>query len=87
MHRELVKLDNQLRFINEVASANLVVSNHTEASLSAELASRGYPEHSAEQSTGQRKENVSNRGYDYLLALPIRTFTKDRVPALPPPPH
>jgi hypothetical protein len=81
----LDKLDNQLRFINEIACADLVVCNHTEASLLAELAVRGYPELTEQVMKGQGTENVANRGYDYLLELPIRTFTKDRVTALPPP--
>ncbi len=80
------KLTNQLRFINEIVLADLVVCNHTEASLLAELAARGYTQlaNESKQVTGsadQRQEHVTNTGYDYLLELPIRSFTRDRVPS------
>jgi hypothetical protein len=78
-------MDNRLRFIKEIACADLIVHDHTEASLLAELASRGY--HTlTEQGTGnsgQRKDDAAKRGYGYLLELSMRILTRDQVPPTP----
>ena len=74
-------MDNQLRFIEEIACAGLIVHDRTDASLLAELAVRGY--HAlAQQGTsnsGQRKDDDAKRGYDYLLELSMRILTRDKV--------
>ncbi len=71
-----------MRFLDEIACAKLIVHDRTEASLLAELASRGY--HTlTEQGTGnsgQRKDDDAERGYDYLLELSMRILTRDKVP-------
>ena len=78
-------MDNQLRFIEEIACAGLIVHDRTEASLLAELADRGY--HTlAQQGTGnsgQHKDDDAKRGYDYLLELSMRILTRDKVPPTP----
>jgi hypothetical protein len=75
-------MDNQLCFIKEISCAGLIVHDCTEASLLAELASRGY--HTlTEQGTGnsgQRKDDDAKRGYNYLLELSMRILTRDKVP-------
>jgi hypothetical protein len=76
-----------LRFIKAISGADLIVHDHTEASLLAELVDRGYDKLTKEtehgtSNSGQRKENVTDMGYDYLLELSIRIPTRDRVPAL-----
>ncbi len=75
-------MDNQLRFIEEIACAGLIVHDRTEASLLAELADRGY-HRLTEQGTGnsgQRKDDDAKRGYGYLLELSMRILTRDKVP-------
>jgi hypothetical protein len=83
-------MDNQLRFIKEIACADLIVYDHTEASLLAELADRGYntlTDIQGKSNSSQGKDNDANIGYAYLLELSMRVLTRDRVPALPNPPH
>jgi hypothetical protein len=74
-----------LRFIDEISRADLIVHNHTEAEWLAEDATRAYAKlanQSELRNSGQLKEQVTNTGYDYLLELPIRSLTQDRVPTL-----
>jgi hypothetical protein len=81
-------MDNQLRFIEEIACAGLIVHDRIDASLLAELADRGYHTltEQGKGSSGQRKDDDARRGYDYLLEQSMFIFTRDRVPALAQPP-
>ncbi len=83
----MVKLDNQLRFLDEVAQAKLVICNYTDTSLLTELAKRGYERLVSEnQQAASNSDRPKDSGYNYLLELPVRTLTRDGVRASPSPP-
>ncbi len=80
----MVKLDNQLRFLDEVAQAKLVICNYTDTSLLTELAKRGYERLVSEnQQAASNSDRPKDSGYNYLLELPVRTLTIDGVRASP----
>jgi DNA topoisomerase-2 len=93
MRRELKVLDNKARFVEEVCSGDLVVSNRKRAELLAELQERGYDlfpkdEKKTEESedTEEEEDNASDadlaKGYEYLLGMKIWSLTFERAEEL-----
>ncbi|RKP07961.1 DNA topoisomerase, partial [Thamnocephalis sphaerospora] len=90
---EWTKLDNRVRFIQEIISGKLVVQNRKKADILAELRSRGYAafprktdeaqagEEQEEEDAGDEKSN-KNHGYDYLLSMAIWSLTHEKVQQL-----
>ena len=77
------KLDNKVRFIREVTSGKLIVSNRKKDELLAELESRGYQpilkSESGDEEALQTEARSTHRGFDYLLSMPIWSLTLERV--------
>ena len=93
MRRELKILDNKARFVEEVCSANLIVSNRKRTELLADLQERGYdlfPKDEKtteeEKDTDEDEDNASDanlaKGYDYLLGMKIWSLTFERAEEL-----
>jgi DNA topoisomerase-2 len=74
LKEELDFLGNKERFIQEVIDEELIIMNEKEQDIIKELKLRGYDE--------DPKKNNDEGGYDYLLRLQLRTFTKDKVKQL-----
>ena len=68
--RQLAHLGNKQRFIREVTKKKLVVMNKPEADIVEKLRCRKYD------------EDPNEGGYNYLLRLPVRVFTSDKVEEL-----
>ncbi|KAJ3044271.1 DNA topoisomerase 2 [Rhizophlyctis rosea] len=87
--REWTKLDNQVRFIQEVIAGTLVVQNRKRADIVQDLAARKYSpiektkDGDAPDAAQEGDENETTRnGYDYLLSMPIWNLTKEKVDKL-----
>ena len=92
MGKELKVLSNKARFVEEVCSGDLVVSNRKRKELLADLQERGYdlfprdekkdPEEEDEDDESV-EENVSDaelaKGYEYLLGMKIWSLTHEKV--------
>ena len=81
------RLENKVRFIEEIASGALKVQNKRKADLVKELAAREYksfdnrdaPEEYADAAADEPK---SMKAYDYLLNMPISSLTAERAAQL-----
>jgi DNA topoisomerase-2 len=93
MRRELKILDNKARFVEEVCSGDLVVSNRKRAELLSDLQNRGYDlfpkeEKKAEEGeeADEEEDNASDanlaKGYEYLLGMKIWSLTFERAEEL-----
>lgn len=93
MRRELKILDNKARFVEEVCSGDLVVSNRKRAELLADLQERGYdlfPKEEvkkAEDDEEAEEEDTASdadlaKGYEYLLGMKIWSLTFERAEEL-----
>lgn len=69
LETELRYLGNKERFVSEVISGELNIMNVEEGELVKELKNRGYDE------DPKKKEE----GYDYLLRMPVRSLTSNKV--------
>ena len=92
MGKELKVLSNKARFVEEVCSGDLVVSNRKRKELLSDLQERGYdlfprdekkdPEEEDEDDESV-EENVSDaelaKGYEYLLGMKIWSLTHEKV--------
>jgi hypothetical protein len=84
LDQEVRKLDNQLRFLDEIARGKLVISNYTDSSLLTKLANRGYARLVSEnQQAASNSDRPKDSGYNFLLELPVRTLTIDGVRSSP----
>lgn len=94
MGRELKILDNKARFVEEVCSGDLVVSNRKRSDLLAELQENGYDLFPKDTKAGQEDEDTEDdvmseedtasdtelaRGYEYLLGMKIWSLTYERA--------
>ncbi|KAJ3046795.1 DNA topoisomerase 2 [Rhizophlyctis rosea] len=91
LNREWTKLDNQVRFIQEVIVGDLVVQNRKKADVIEELKERRYvaiekgKEGDAVEDAALVEEgegDSTKHGYDYLLSMPIWNLTKEKVEKL-----
>ena len=71
---ELRFLGNKERFVSEVISGELNIMNVEEEDLIIELKNRGYDE--------DPKKEEGEGGYDYLLRMPVRSLTANKVKQL-----
>ncbi|KAI1437968.1 DNA topoisomerase [Xylaria sp. CBS 124048] len=96
-HADYRKLKNQARFIQEIMDEELVVSRKKKAAIIDELRERNYEpfsknaeakvksEEEVENEAEMSKENSAGddaHGYDYLLSMPIWSFTQERLDRL-----
>ena len=84
LHQDVLKLDNQLRFLDEIAQGKLVIWNNTDSSLLTHLANRGYARLASEnRQAASNSDRSKDTGFNYLLELPVRILTIDGVRASP----
>ncbi len=81
------RLENKVRFIEEIASGALKIQNKRKVDLVKELASREYKsfdsrETATEESAELAEEPKSMKAYDYLLNMPISSLTAERAAQL-----
>ncbi|KAI1737275.1 DNA topoisomerase [Xylaria scruposa] len=96
-HAEYRKMTNQARFIQEIMDEKLTVSRKKKAVVIGELRERNYEafvkkteaktksEEDDEDDAENTEENSvddDSRGYDYLLSMPIWSFTQERLDRL-----
>ncbi|KAI1098044.1 type II DNA topoisomerase [Jackrogersella minutella] len=92
------KMNSQARFIQEIMDGKLVVSRKKKQVIVAELRDRKYEafprgqntkktkseeeeEGNVEEGEGEEEDTAAN-GYDYLLSMPIWSFTQERLDRL-----
>ncbi|KAI0457803.1 DNA topoisomerase [Xylaria acuta] len=96
-HSDYRKLKNQARFIQEIIDQKLVVSRKKKAVIIEELRERKYEafvknaeaktkseqdEEDDAEITEETSADDDSRGYDYLLSMPIWSFTQERLDRL-----
>jgi DNA topoisomerase-2 len=88
LQRERLKLSNKARFVEEVCTGVLVVSNRKRVDLLADLQDHGFDVFQNAKTNpvnedDDEEEQVDNgKGYDYLLGMKIWTLTFEKVEAL-----
>ena len=94
LRREQKMLSNKARFVEEVCSGDLVVSNRKRADILADLKERGYDvleKEDEEQSAEDEESDVEAdtptdaelaRGYEYLLGMKIWSLTYEKAEKL-----
>jgi DNA topoisomerase-2 len=93
MRREVKILDNKARFVEEVCSGDLVVSNRKRAELLADLQEKGYDLFPKEDKKAEEEEEANEeidnasdadlaKGYEYLLGMKIWSLTFERAEEL-----
>ncbi|KAI0527895.1 DNA topoisomerase [Xylaria bambusicola] len=91
-HTDYRKLKNQARFVREIMDGELVVSRKKRQVIVEELRERNYEAFSKVTTAKKTKEeddenedddaNDNAHGYDYLLSMPIWSFTQERLDRL-----
>lgn len=94
---EQLKLSNKARFVEEVCTRKLIVSNRKKNDILTDLKERGYDTFFETQSAKDAKENDTDdseegeqdlsmaklvKGYDYLLGMKIWSLTFEKAEAL-----
>jgi DNA topoisomerase II len=91
---EQTMLRNKARFIDEVCSGDLIVSNRKRADILADLQARGYDmlhkeddkKESSDEELDDENEELSDsvlaKGYDYLLGMKIWSLTFEKAEEL-----
>ena len=82
LERELLILQNKHRFLKEVINDELVVYKKEEDVLVEELKKKGYNKNNKQDEEQDDEQENKQHGYDYLLRMPIRSFTKDKMNGL-----
>lgn len=91
LRREQRMLSNKARFVEEVCSGELVVSNRKKAELLADLQRRGYDlfdkadgnEETTEDETDEESSLATlSKGYEYLLGMKIWSLTYEKAQEL-----
>lgn len=86
--QNLLILENRVRFIREILTNKLSISNIKQVDLKDELHRRGYKslivsekiysEHISGRSENQDASTAENN-YDYLLGMPVRNITSEMI--------
>ena len=92
LQKEQTMLSNKARFISEVCSGEMVVSNRKKADIIEDLQERGYDTYAKNENSlvdeqeedQESSEDISDKksGYDYLLSMKIWSLTYEKVEAL-----
>jgi DNA topoisomerase-2 len=77
--KELRHIGNKERFITEVVNKSLLIMNVDETDIVEELEKRGYDKESTKEVDDG--EDIKN-GYNYLLRLPVRSLTANKIKEL-----
>lgn len=85
MTLEWTKLDNKVRFIEEIISGKLIIQNRKKIDIVADLKKREYAPMKKNALTNVlpgdvvEKDDSDVSGYDYLLGMPLWSLTWERV--------
>jgi len=91
LRRDQMMLSNKARFVEEVCSGDLVVSNRKRAVILADLQKRGFDlMEKAKDDIGQDEDEIDDnksdaelaRGYEYLLGMKIWSLTFEKAEEL-----
>ncbi|GAV86071.1 DNA_gyraseB domain-containing protein/DNA_topoisoIV domain-containing protein/Toprim domain-containing protein/HATPase_c domain-containing protein [Cephalotus follicularis] len=94
LERELLKLENKVRFILAVVSGEVIVNNRKKADLFLELQQKGFTPFPKKPKTVEAvvagatddvegtEEDLEAGDYDYLLSMAIRSLTLEKVQQL-----
>lgn len=89
--KEWTRLDNRVRFVQEIIDGKLIVQNRKKADILVDLLKRGYVkdptqskvvEVNAEEGSDVEESSGTGRDFDYLLGMPIYSLTKEKVEKL-----
>lgn len=80
LERVVERLHNRANFVSLVISGELRISKRTKQELVAELRQRGLASLPAAEHAVE--DNSIERGYDYLLSMPLSSLTSEKVAAL-----
>ena len=78
---ELMLNENKKRFITEIIDKDLIIFQRDEDEVIVDMEDRGYyknEKHDDSADEDKRSQN-SERGYDYLLKMHMRSFTKNKI--------
>jgi DNA topoisomerase-2 len=78
------RLENRVRFITEIIQGKLKISNRKRADIIQELSKSGFSTFGKGVDDGYStdEDNVSTKGYDYLLSMPLWNLTMEKVQQL-----
>ena len=93
LEKELLKLENKVRFILGVVKSEIKISNRKKADIVATLQEKGFDQlekdsksksnteesDETEDSETMPKSKGTVKGYDYLLSMPIFSLTMEKV--------
>ena len=90
LQKEQSMLSNKARFVEEVCSGDLVVSNRKKTELLADLQERGYdlfdkqdePSDESEEEEHDYSDSQLSKGYEYLLGMKIWSLTYEKAEEL-----
>ncbi|GER25873.1 DNA topoisomerase 2 [Striga asiatica] len=78
LERELLKLENKVRFVNEVVEGKIIIMNRRRKDLLAELKQKNFAPFPSNNNT-RGSSNPTENEYGYLLSMPIGTLTSENV--------
>ncbi|KAL6530462.1 DNA topoisomerase 2 [Orobanche minor] len=78
LEKELLKLENKARFINEVVEGKTIIMNRKRNDLLAELKQKNFTPFPSNATS----PNPTESDYEYLLSMPIGTLTMEKVQEL-----
>lgn len=79
-----MRISNKTRFILDVIAGDVVLNNRKRAEIEAMLEQKGYDKLSNQKKTKEDEDETSdsNKGYEYLLSMPLSSLTLEKVEAL-----
>jgi DNA topoisomerase-2 len=83
LRSELIKLENQVRFIEDVCAGRLKVANKKKSELFQEMSAKGFVALVNNKKNDDEEADVvvGEKGFDYLLSMPIYSLTQEKVNA------
>ncbi|KAK6149154.1 hypothetical protein DH2020_016679 [Rehmannia glutinosa] len=79
---ELLKLENKVRFIDEVIQGKIILMNRKRSDLLDELKQKNFTPFPRNATTTPTPSEPTENEYEYLLSMPIGTLTMEKVQEL-----
>jgi DNA topoisomerase-2 len=70
-------ISNKVRFVTEIIEEKFDIMNVPEMDVIKKLIERNY-----DREVSEKNEDVEEKGFDYLLKMNVRSFTKEKVDAM-----
>lgn len=93
--QEWTRLDNRVRFVQEIIDGKLIVQNKKKADIVKDLAARGFAPFASGKTAGKEAgeesdaegtevavDTLPTKNYDYLLTMPIYSLTREKIEKL-----